>query len=292
MSSKKSYMTLASLYNDLLKMNTKHWIDTHCHIGMCDFISEEDLIKHAHDNNVDILLDVAVDGQSCRDVIVRAERYDEVYAVIGIHPHDVKNATEADLDFIANNFNHPKVVAIGEIGLDYYRDYSPRDLQKQFFETQLRFAGENNMPVVIHSRKAWDDTLEIVNEVRRDFPLRGVFHCFGYGPKEAEICVDMGFHVSFPGVLTYEHSKKLKNTAKSIPMKRALIETDSPFMTPAKFKKQSRGNLPGYVVETAKELASIRQMELDILQNLLFENTMDCFPKLLSALEKRQAALG
>ncbi len=267
-------------------MDTKHWIDTHCHIGMCDFISEKDLIKHAHDNNVDILLDVAIDGQSCMEVIARAERYDEVYAVIGIHPHDVKNATDAHLDFIADNFNHTKVVAIGEIGLDYYRDYSPRDLQKQFFETQLRFAGENKMPVVIHSRKAWDDTLEIVNDVRRDFPLSGVFHCFGYSPHEAEICVDLGFHVSFPGALTYEHSKKLKNTAKSIPMNRALIETDSPFITPAKFKKQSRGNLPGYVVETAKALASIRQMELDILQNLLFENTMDCFPKLASALEK------
>jgi TatD DNase family protein len=234
---------------------------------MCDFISERDLIKHAHENNVDILLDVAIDGPSCRDVIARAERYDEVYAVIGIHPHDVKNATNADLDFIANNFNHPKVVAIGEIGLDYYRDYSPRDLQKQYFETQLLFAGLYKIPVVI--------------------PLSGVFHCFGYSPNEAEICVDMGFHVSFPGALTYEHSKKLKNTAKSIPMKRALIETDSPFITPAKFKKQSRGNLPGYVVETAKALASIRQMELDILQDILFENTMNCFPKLLSALEKR-----
>ena len=266
-------------------MKKSHWIDTHCHIGLCDFISEDELIAHAHQNEVDVLIDIGIDGPSCRDVISRAERFDEVFAAIGIHPHDVKNATDSDLDFIVENYKHPKVVAIGEIGLDYYRDYSPRELQRHYFETQLRFAGENDFPIVIHSRKAWDDTLEIMQSVIRDFPLRGVFHCFGYSPNEAKICVEMGFYVSFPGALTYEHAKKLKNTAKSLPMKWALIETDSPFITPAKFKKGTKGNIPGYVVETAKTLASIRGMELNALQELLFENTLNCFPKLAAGLE-------
>jgi TatD DNase family protein len=252
---------------------------------MCDFISESDLLKHAHENGVDILVDVGIDGQSCRDVMKRAENHSEVFAVIGIHPHDVKKVQETDLDFIADNYTNPRVIAIGEIGLDYYRDYSPRDIQKQYFETQLRFAGEHKIPVVIHSRKAWDDTYSILQSVKRDLDINGVFHCYGYSQEELKHVLDMGFFVSFPGALTYENAKKLTSAARIIPMKWALIETDSPFITPAKYKS-SRGNLPGYVVETAKAFAALRGMKPELLMPILYKNTLNCFPKLKSALEK------
>ena len=268
-------------------MKPPFWIDTHCHIGMClDRISESDLLKHASENGIGAMIDVGIDGKSNRDVIKRAEEHKVVFAAIGIHPHDSAKATTEDMDFIAENFSNPRVVAIGEIGLDYYRDYSPHDEQKQFFEVQLRFAVENKMPVIIHSRKAWNDTIEIIKKVAAEGPVKGVFHCFGYGPEEAKICVDLGFYVSFPGSLTYEQSKKLQNTAKEIPMKHALIETDAPFMIPAAFKKTAKDNLPGYVVETAKAFAHIREMKIDILKGLLYENAIKCFPKMASELEK------
>lgn len=261
------------------------WIDTHCHIGMCDFISESALIEHAQENEVNVLVDVGIDGKSCREVLKRAKTRDEVYAVIGIHPHDVQKAKDDDLDFIAENFDHPKVIAIGEMGLDYYRDYSPRDMQRQYFESQLRFAGENNMPVVIHSRKAWDDTLSIIKEVKKDFDLKGVFHCYGYGEQEMKDVLDLGFYISFPGALTYGNAKKLQMTAKLIPLDRALVETDAPFILPSKYKGE-KGNLPGYVVETALMLAKLRMMTPARLKPVLFENTLNCFPKLQANLEK------
>jgi TatD DNase family protein len=262
------------------------WIDSHCHIGMCKSLSEAQVVQHALDNGVGILINVAIDGYSSREVTARSERHECVYATIGIHPHDSEKARDSDFDWIAENYDRPKVVAIGEIGLDFYRDYAPRDIQRQVFETQLRFAAQRDIPVVIHSRKAWDDTISMVKEVASEYPLKGVFHCWGYGPEEMKPILELGFYISFPGALTYENSKKLQTTARRIPLEFALIETDAPFITPAKYKKETPENLPGYVVETAKALASLRDIPLDQLKDRLYENTLRCFPKLALALEK------
>ena len=158
-------------------MKAPFWIDTHCHIGMClDFIEEDKLYEHARENGVGAMIDIGIDGESNRDVIKRAEKRKNVFAALGIHPHDSDKAISSDLEFIVENASHPKVVAMGEIGLDYYRDYSPRDLQRQYFEVQLEFAALNSMPVVIHSRKAWDDTLEIIKNISKMLTIKGVFH--------------------------------------------------------------------------------------------------------------------
>ena len=271
----------------ITEMKPPFWIDTHCHIGMClDFINEDELYSHAHENDVGAMIDIGIDGESNKEVFKRIQKRKQVFGALGIHPHDTKKALGPHLDFIVQNATHPKIVAMGEIGLDYYRDYSPRDVQRQYFEVQLKFASLNAIPVIIHSRKAWADTVDIIKSISKDVFVTGVFHCFGYGPDEAKECVKMGFYISFPGSLTYDHAKKLRNVAKEIPLRSVLIETDAPFMIPEVFKKSVKGCLPGHVVETAKVLSHIRDIKLDILKGLLFENTLRCFPKMASALEK------
>jgi TatD DNase family protein len=198
----------------------------------------------------------------------------------GIHSHEADKFGLGEIDALRDCLARPDFVAIGETGLDFFRDYADPANQERNFAAQVRLAAETGFPIVIHSRDAFDRTMEILHDCPLPDP-RGVFHCFGYGPRELEKVVEMGFFVSFAGMLTYPRSEQLKEACRIAPIDRILVETDSPFQVPqkAKNRKVSR-NEPEHVVEVARKVAEIRGMDYDELEDNLRLNTMACFPRL------------
>ena len=199
-----------------------------------------------------------------------AEQHDWVYATVGIHPHEAKEATSEHLERVAELARHPKVIAWGEIGLDYHYDFSPREAQKQIFREQLALARLAKLPVVIHCREAWRDCLAILAEDWRSSGLGGIFHCFSGTFEEARRGLDMGFLISFAGNSTYPKAQNLRDLAAALPLANLLIETDAPYLAPQPFR--GKRNEPAYVAEVARALASVRDLSADDFAGATAEN--------------------
>jgi TatD DNase family protein len=230
-------------------------IDSHCHLNMRPLLdSASDLIAEATEAGVHTIINVGADLESSEKAVALAAEYDACYAVVGIHPHDAKTCDARTLDRIRDLAAMKKVVAIGEIGLDYYRDLSPRDIQGRAFRQQLELAIELKMPIVIHTRDAMDDTIDIVREYAFDLP-GGVFHCFPGTVDEAEIVFALGFHISVGGVISYKNAGMAK-VAAAVPLDRLLLETDAPYLTPMPFRGNQ--NKPSYVTLVAEKLTELR----------------------------------
>lgn len=236
------------------------YIDSHAHIEMDRFDADrEEVIQRALDAGVEIIVNVG-DGDVARDshadAFRIAERYPFIYTTVGVHPHEARLFDDELAAKLTDLSQHPKVIAWGEIGLDYYYDNSPRDAQRAAFRRQLQSARERNLPAVIHSRDAEADTLAILREEWQGAGLPGVIHCFTGTREFAEAAIEMGFLISFSGVVTFKKSDDLRATARALPLDKILIETDSPFLAPQPFR--GRRNEPAYVVETARALAAVR----------------------------------
>jgi TatD DNase family protein len=184
-----------------------------------------------------------------------AEDDDRMLATVGVHPHDAAKVTEETYRTLAELAGRPKCAAWGEIGLDYHYDFSPRETQRAIFARQLELAGEAGLPIVIHTREAWAETVELIEQYWRG-TRGGVFHCFSGNPREAEEALRLGFHVSFSGIITFPRSTEIQEAARLIPAERLLIETDAPYLAPVPYR--AKRNEPAYVVETAKRLAELR----------------------------------
>ena len=189
-----------------------------------------------------------------------ADQYPFIYTTVGVHPHEARLLDDNLYAQLIELSQHPKVIAWGEIGLDYHYDNSPRDVQREAFRKQLRMARERGLPVSIHTREAEADTLAILDQEWKDSGLGGVIHCFTGTRSFAEAAVDRGFYVSFSGVVTFKKAEELRETARALPLDRILIETDAPFLAPVPYR--GRRNEPAYVVETARAIAEIRGMSL------------------------------
>ena len=187
------------------------------------------------------------------DVAIRqAERYPFIYATIGVHPHDAAKATPDTFARLRELVAHPKVLAIGEIGLDYHYDFSPRDVQRSVFDRQLELAAEFGKPIVIHTREAWEDTMAQVTSL----PHGGIMHCFTGDAVQAQEALKLGFHLSFGGVLTFPKAESLREAARITPEDRLLVETDCPYLAPVPHR--GKRNEPAFVVDTARRLAEVR----------------------------------
>lgn len=218
---------------------------------------------------------------------------------IGIHPHEADSYTPSDIDKLRPELNRPDIVAIGETGLDFFRDYADRNRQEELFRAQARLAADTGFPLVIHSRNAFDRTVAILREVR--LPERpGVFHCYGYGPDEVGTLIGMGFFVSFAGNLTYPSTSDLHQASKRVPGDRVLVETDSPFLVPQKAKNRKvKRNEPQFVTETFVRLAELRAWDPIEAESAMIANTLSCFPRLrdieswssLSTTQSREASI-
>ena len=237
-------------------------IDSHAHLEFEQFDADrEAMIERARAAGVEALLAIG-SGTSPADrldaAIPFAERYDWIYATIGIHPHDANVATDEHFARLDELARHPRVIALGEMGLDYHYDHSPRDVQQRVFRRQLEQARAAKSPVVIHCRDAWEDTLAILEEDWRPAGLGGIFHCFTGTMEDALRGLDIGFLVSFAGNVTYPKTQHLRDIAKEIPLNRLLTETDSPFLPPQ--GRRGKRNEPAFVVEVAQVLGNVRDL--------------------------------
>jgi TatD DNase family protein len=254
---------------------------------MNDFDGDrEAVVQRALDANVGIIVNVGdgdARGDSHSAAFRIAEQYPFVYTTVGIHPHDATLLDDSFYRRLEEMARHRKVIAVGEIGLDYHYDNSPRDIQRQAFRRQLRLARERNLPVVIHTREAEPDTLEILNEEWAGASRPGIIHCFTGTRQFAERVVEMGFYISFSGVVTFKKAGDLREVAKSLPLERVLIETDSPFLAPEPFR--GRRNEPSFVVETARRIAALREMDPADFGRATTENFFRAFDIRLHQLE-------
>jgi len=256
------------------------FIDSHAHIDGPEFDSDRDeVIRRAHDAGVDIILNVGTgdphSGALERSVAL-AERYENIYAAVGTHPHDARLFDEAAATRITGLIQRSsRVIAWGEIGLDYHYDNSPREVQREVFRRQLHAARVLRVPVIIHTRAADEDTIEILEEEWADSRLVGIMHCFSGSLKLAEYVLELGFLISFSGSLTFKKASDLREIAARIPLNRLLIETDCPYLSPEPFR--GRRNEPARVVEVARCLASLHRIPITETATTTTENFLRLF---------------
>jgi TatD DNase family protein len=234
-------------------------VDSHCHLDDRQFDADrEAVIERARAAGVELMLAIGTgDGPPDLEAGIRlAETHEGIYATAGVHPHDARKATPAVWARMRELLRHPKVVAVGEIGLDYYYDNSPRNEQRAAFIEQMKIAAEAGKPVVIHTRDAWDDTVGLLGEHWALSGLGGIMHCFPGGPEEAGQVLAMGFFLGFGGVLTFPKAHRVRQAAKLAPRDRLLIETDAPYLAPVPHR--GKRNEPALVRETLKKLAEVR----------------------------------
>jgi len=234
-------------------------IDSHAHVDMPEFDSDRaDMLARAQAAGVCQILAIGGAPGALASALPFAERYDWIFAAGGIHPHEAKLGTRAHYDELTALAKHPKFLALGEIGLDYHYDHSPRDVQQRVFTEQLELARNAKRPIIIHCREAWPDCLAILDQHWRASGLGGIFHCFSGTLEEARRGTEMGFMISFAGNVTYPKAQNLRDVATALPLESILIETDSPFLAPQPFR--GRRNEPAFVAEVARTLAPVRNL--------------------------------
>jgi len=244
--------------------------DTHAHIAEEEYeLDRTEVLERARGAGVAYINNVGYNLESSNRAIKLAENNDMVYASVGFHPHNAAEAGPGFLEELKIIAAHPRVVALGEIGLDYYRDLSPRELQRKVFREQLSLARELKLPVIIHDREAHGELMDILRELGLG-PAGGVMHCYSGSWEMAQECMAMGFYISIAGPVTYQNASRLKDVAGRIPIDRLLLETDAPYLTPAPHR--GKRNEPTYIAFTAAVIASLREIDVEDLAKTCTEN--------------------
>ncbi len=249
-------------------------IDSHCHLDFNDFDTDRDrVIDSARTAGVHTIINIGADLASSERSVALAEKYDFIYATVGVHPHDARKFDDKMAERISRLAEHDKVRAIGEIGLDFYRDLSPRKVQAEVFERQLEIAVQKGMPVVIHTRKAFRETVEIVK--RHSSRLcGGVFHCFPGNEREAQQVIDLGFKISVGGVITYPKAG-MARMAAAVPLKHILLETDCPYLTPVPYR--GKRNEPAHVKIVCQKLSELKNITFEEVEKTTDRNAQKLF---------------
>jgi|SRR5579863_2730109 len=269
------------------------FIDSHAHLDGKQFASDQEaVIARAREAGVRNIVAIGNgDGPSNFDCAIQlAEKYDFIYATVGIHPHEAKLADQAAYDRMAEIARHPKLIAWGEIGLDYFYDHSPRDIQKKVFVRQMELAAAAKLPIVIHCRPsegsddAWNDCLGLIETHWSRHALGGILHCFTGNWPQAHRALDLGFMISLAGNLTFPKAQQIRDAALEVPLDRLLIETDSPYLAPVPHR--GKRNEPAFVVETARKIGELRNLTADEVGNLTSANFYKFF-KLIETVESK-----
>lgn len=248
-------------------------VDSHAHIDFPQFAEDRDaMLARARVAGVTTLLAIGTGpGPEKLDAAIPyAEQHDWIYTSVGIHPHEAKEVTPQHLEELARLAQHPKVIAWGEVGLDYFYDHSPRDIQARVFSDQMNLAKAAKLPIIIHCRDAWGDCLAQIDREWKSSGLGGVLHCFTGTLEEAKRGLDLGFMISFAGNSTYPKAQNLRDVMKEVPLTNILIETDSPYLAPQAYR--GKRNEPAYVAEVAKTLASVRNLSPEEAASRTAEN--------------------
>lgn len=247
--------------------------DTHAHLNDESFDKDRDfLLASLSRENIALYTEIGTDLKSSRQALKLADKYDFIYAAVGIYPHETNGITDSTIDELKKLCRHKKAVAIGEIGLDYHTDTAPKEQQKIWFKKQINLAYELNMPICVHTRDAMKDTIDILSETPNK---GGIIHCFSGSAESAQILVEMGFYISFAGPVTFKNARGLKAAAKAVPLEKILIETDSPYLTPEPFR--GKRNCPIYVKEVCQKLAELKQVTYDEMERITFQNALDVY---------------
>lgn len=250
-------------------------IDSHVHLDDKRFNSDRDsIIKGLKDDGIEMVINIGADLQTSIASVSLAEKYDNVYAVVGVHPHSAKEVDNSTIEILKSFASREKVLAIGEIGLDYHYDNSPRDVQKKWFVEQLKLAKEVDLPVVIHTREADQETFDILKEAQ-DGTLRGVLHCYSGSVEMALEYIKLGFYISIAGPVTFKNSRVSKEVVKAVPLDKLLVETDCPYLTPE--PNRGKRNEPAYVKYVAGEIADIKGISFEELAKATNKNTKELF---------------
>ena len=248
------------------------YVDSHCHLYDTRGATLDEVLAAARAAGVTTMVNVGCDAATTEAAIEIAAAHDGVYATAGLHPHEAKHGVATILPFL----DRPEVIAIGEAGLDYFYDHSPRDEQRTAFAEQIQLAHERRLPLVIHTRDAWDDTFDVL--AAEGMPERTIFHCFTGGPDEARRCLHLGAFLSFSGIVTFKTATEVQEAARLCPLDRILAETDSPYLAPVPHR--GRPNRPGYVTHVVQQLADVRDQRLDDLRRATVANARLAFPRL------------
>jgi len=250
-------------------------IDSHAHLDMPQFDRDRnEVIRRARDARIHCIFTVGTDVSSSRQAIRIAHENPAVYAIVGIHPHDVKDMDRNSLKEIREIAQDPRVKAYGEIGLDFFRSLSPRLVQIERFRQQIRLARDLDLPVVIHDRDAHSETMRVLAE-EGDGDLRVVMHCFSGDLAMARRCLDKGFYLSIPGTVTFPKADRLREVVQHIPLDRMLVETDCPYLAPEPFR--GKRNEPSYVRHTAEKIAAIKGVSLDLVARKTSDSALGFF---------------
>lgn len=253
-------------------------IDSHCHLNYKGLIEEQSaILDRARQSGVTAMLNISTRESEWRDIVATAEREKDVWASIGIHPHEADSHPDVDLAKLVEEASHPRVIAIGETGLDYYYDHSDRDRQRQSFRTHIHAARETSLPVIVHTRDAEEDTAEIMAEEMEQGAYSGVIHCFTASEDFAQKALALGLYISISGIVTFKNAKDLQETAAKLPSDRLLVETDAPFLAPVPHRGKT--GEPAFVADTARYLANLRGEEYDELCETTGRNFYRLFNK-------------
>jgi TatD DNase family protein len=249
--------------------------DTHAHLNAEQFDEDlEEVITRAQENGVENMVIVGFDRPTITRAMELVEKYDFMYASVGWHPVDAIDVNDEDLAWIEELSSHPKVVAIGEMGLDYYWDKSPKEIQKEVFRKQIQLAKKVNLPIVIHNREATADIVEILKEEGAS-EVGGIMHCFSGSVEVAQECLNMNFYISLGGPVTFKNARKPKEVAEAVPLEKLLIETDCPYLAPHPYR--GKRNEPGYVKLVAEQIAELKGISYEEVARITTANAKKLF---------------
>lgn len=261
-------------------------VDSHCHLDFKDFEGElDDVVARAGAAGVGTMVSISTHLSKFEGVKAVAERFDNVWCSVGVHPHQAGEEGVDSPDRLVELAQHPRVVGIGESGLDYYYDNSPRDRQQISFRAHIEAARETGLPLIVHARDADEDAADIMRDEMEKGAYTAVMHCFSSGRGLAEAALEMGMYISFSGILTFKNAQELRNIARDVPEDRILVETDSPFLAP--IPNRGKRNEPAFVTHTAEVLAEVRGMD----RNALETATTDNFFRLFSRAQRPAASI-
>lgn len=253
-------------------------VDSHCHLDFKDFEDElEDVVTRAGEAGVGAMVSISTHLSKFDGVKAVAERFDNVWCSVGVHPHQAGEEGVETPDRLIELSDHPRVVGIGESGLDYYYDRSPRDRQQVSFRAHIAAARETGLPLIVHARDADEDAAAIMREEMEQGPYTGVMHCFSSGRGLAEAALDMGMYISFSGILTFKSAEELRDIARDVPEDRLLVETDAPFLAPV--PNRGKRNEPAFVAHTAEVLAEVKGMDRAALETVTTDNFFRLFSR-------------
>ena len=247
-------------------------IDSHSHLEMPDFRKDlEEVIQRAKASDVGTIFTVGTEARDWRKALEIAHSDPSIYAILGVHPHNAKQINHETYSTLAKLCRDEKVKAYGEIGLDFFRNLSPRDVQLKRFREQIRLARQLGLPIVVHDREAHQETLEVLKSEKAE-ECGGIIHCFSGDYEMAKVCMNMGFYISVPGSITFKNAESLREIVKKIPLESLLVETDAPFLTPEPFR--GKRNEPSYVRYTVQKVAEIKKVSFDKVAEVTTENAL------------------